>query len=80
MCGGREAALRAAVGSAGSARAVGSTALRAALPTDQKGPRSRAGLSGLPNRRLYSPASNASFDGVAAIRLISHSIADCGGI
>jgi hypothetical protein len=29
---------------------------------------------------LYKPANKASFDGVPAIRLINHSIADCGGI
>ena len=42
--------------------------------------------SGLPVNRVcrssrsHSPASSASLLGVAAIRLISHSIADCGGI
>ena len=34
----------------------------------------------LPQTPVYNPASNASFEGVAAIRLINHSIADCGGI
>ena len=28
----------------------------------------------------YRPANRASFEGVPAMRLISHSIADCGGI
>jgi hypothetical protein len=42
--------------------------------------RSLAGAPFSVQARFYRPASNASFDGVAAMRLISHSIADCGGI
>ena len=49
--------------------------------------RFQARLDGAVSRRRlcrlclpYNPASSASFDGVPAMRLISHSIADCGGI
>jgi len=40
----------------------------------------RAAAFGFAGLRPYKPASNASLDGVPAMRLINHSIADCGGI
>jgi len=37
-------------------------------------------ISCLAESAPHNPANKASFEGVAAIRLISHSMADCGGI
>lgn len=70
---------RAAPNREGGAAARCSTPRYASSPPIKRPARSR-GPFDLPTGLAYNPANNASFDGVAAILLMSHSIADCGGI